>query len=102
MPRNSGVFGLGEGSAQLFSARRTPLGSRGEKIFKNLLERGEKPKNWGVRGAGRWRRGTLYRVCGATFGSGNETSGSVARGALRAGTSTAGTRLRSQRFTPLI
>ena len=36
LPRNSGVFGLSEGAAQRFSARRTWTGSRGEKIFKNL------------------------------------------------------------------
>lgn len=49
------------------------------KIFKN---RGGKPKNWGVRRVGRWHEGTLYRVCGVIFGSGNETSGSVAKGAV--------------------
>lgn len=36
LPRNSGGFGLGEGAARRFSARRTLLGSRGEKIFKNF------------------------------------------------------------------
>ena len=36
LPRNSRVFGLGEGVAQRFSARRTLPGARGEKIFKNL------------------------------------------------------------------
>ena len=35
-----------------------------------------------MRGTGRWCRGTLYRVRGAIFGSGNETSSSVARGAV--------------------
>ena len=48
LPRNSGVFGLGEGAARRFSAQRTVPGGRGEKIFKNLLERGGKPKKWGV------------------------------------------------------
>lgn len=38
LPRNSGVFGLGDGAAQRFSARRTLLGSRGEKIFKKGVE----------------------------------------------------------------
>ena len=33
-PRNSGVFGLSEGAARRFSARRTVAGTRGEKIFK--------------------------------------------------------------------
>lgn len=34
LPRNSGAFGLGEGAARRFSARRTGAGVRGEKIFK--------------------------------------------------------------------
>ena len=69
LPRNSRVFGLGEGVARRFSARRTVPGTRGEKIFKNFLERGGKPKNWGTRGAGRWIGGALYRVRGAIFRS---------------------------------
>lgn len=36
LPRNSAVFSLVGGAAQRFSARRTPAGARGEKIFKNL------------------------------------------------------------------
>ena len=36
LPRNSGVFGWREGAARRFSARRTPAGARGEKIFKNF------------------------------------------------------------------
>lgn len=36
LPRNSGGFGLGERAARRFSAQRTLLGSRGEKIFKNF------------------------------------------------------------------
>ena len=102
LPRNSAVFEWREGAARRFSARRIVPGARGEKFFKNFLERGEKPKNWGARGVGKWCRGALYRVRGAIFGSGNETSGSVARGALRAGVSATATRLRSQRFVPLI
>ena len=47
LPRNSGVFEWREGAARRFSARRTVPGGRGEKIFKNLLERGGKPKKWG-------------------------------------------------------
>lgn len=39
-------------------------GHSGRKIFKNLLERGEKPKNWGARGVGGWSGRTLYRVRG--------------------------------------
>ena len=34
LPRNSGVFGLGESAARRFSARRTPAARLGEKIFK--------------------------------------------------------------------
>ena len=63
LPRNSGSFGGRGGAARLFSARRTLPGGRGEKIFK----KGEKPKNWGARGAGRWSRDTLYRVCRVIF-----------------------------------
>lgn len=59
LPRNSAVFGCLEGAARRFSARRTVPGARGEKFFKNLLERGGKPKNWGARGAGRWIGCTL-------------------------------------------
>lgn len=62
LPRNSGVFGRCEGAARRFSARRTVPGARGEKIFKNFLERGEKPKNWDAEGAGRQSGRTLYRV----------------------------------------
>lgn len=64
LPRNSGVFGLGDGTARRFSARRTVPGTRGEKIFKNFLERGRKTEKLGYE---RWRRGSLYRVCGAIF-----------------------------------
>lgn len=45
LPRNSGVFGLVEGAARRFSARRTLPGSRGEKIFK----KGAKNPKIGVR-----------------------------------------------------
>lgn len=34
LPRNSGVFGLGEGAARRFSARRTWVGARSEKFLK--------------------------------------------------------------------
>ena len=86
LPRNSGVFALDEGAAQRFSARRTVPGRLGGKIFK----KGAKIEKLGC---GRCRRGsrrTLYRVCGMIFGPGNETSSSVAGGALRAGASTTG------------
>ena len=67
LPRNSGVFGWREGVVRRFSARRTWAGARGEKIFKKFFKGGEKPKNWGARGVGRWPGGTLYRACGAIF-----------------------------------
>ena len=35
-PRNSGVFGRRAGAVWRFSARQTPVGARGEKIFKNF------------------------------------------------------------------
>lgn len=38
LPRNSAVFGLSEGATERFSARRTPAGARGEKIFKKGAE----------------------------------------------------------------
>ena len=47
LPRNSGVFGLGEGAARRFSARRTWVGARGEKIFKNFLKEGRKTQKLG-------------------------------------------------------
>ena len=69
LPRNSAVFGRREGAARRFSARRTPPGGRGEKIFKNFYKRGENPKNWGAGGVGRWLGRTLYRVYGAILGA---------------------------------
>ena len=69
LPRNSGVFGLDEGAARQFSARRTPAGARGEKIYKKFFKRGEKPKNWGAKGAGRWVGDASYRVCGVILGA---------------------------------
>lgn len=38
LPRNSGGFGLGEGAARRFSARRTPAARLGEKFFKKGVE----------------------------------------------------------------
>ena len=38
LPWNSGVFGWREGAARRFSARRTPAGWLGEKIFKKGVE----------------------------------------------------------------
>ena len=38
LPRNSAVFGLGEGAARRFSARRIWVGWLGEKIFKKGVE----------------------------------------------------------------
>lgn len=42
-------------------------GGWAKKFFKNFYKRGENPKNWGARGAGRWPEGTLYRVCEVIF-----------------------------------
>ena len=42
-------------------------GLTGQKNFKKFLKTCEKPKNWGVRGAGRWCRGALYRACRGDF-----------------------------------
>ena len=67
LPRNSAVFEWREGAARRFSARRTLPGWLGEKIFKNFLKEGWKTEKLGC---GRWCRGSLYRVCGAIFGSG--------------------------------
>lgn len=52
LPRNSGVFGWVTGAARRFSARRTVPGDRGEKIFKKGVEKDEKSKIGGARGAG--------------------------------------------------
>ena len=53
-------------------------------------------------GAGAAYIGCVGRFLGAIFGSGSETSGSVAKGALRTGDSMTDARLRSQSFAPLI
>ena len=42
-----------------------------KKFLKIFKKRGEKPKNWGARGARRWTERTLYRVCEVIFGSGS-------------------------------
>ena len=68
LPRNSRVFGLGEGAGRRFSARRTVSGGWGEKIFKKKGQiRAKNPKIGGTRGAGRWSGSTLYRVCEMIF-----------------------------------
>lgn len=82
--RNSGVFGLSKGATRRFGARRTLPGRLGEKIFKNLLERGENPKN-GVREVPEGAPRAPYIGCARTiFESGGWAPCSVARGALRA------------------
>ena len=63
LPRNSGVFGLGEGAARRFSARRTLLGSRGEKIFK----KGVKNRKIGVREVPEGDLGAPYIGCAGQF-----------------------------------
>lgn len=46
--REWAVFGLGEGAARRFSARRTLTGVRGEKFFKKFLKRGVENRKIGV------------------------------------------------------
>lgn len=60
-------FWSGRGRGEAIQRTADATGGRGEKIFKNLLERGEKPEKWGEGGAGRWSGCTLYRVRGAIF-----------------------------------
>ena len=72
LPRNSAVFGLGEGTARRFGARRTLAGTRGEKFLKIFKKRGGKPKI-GVRevpggGAGAPYIGCAGRLLGAFLG----------------------------------
>ena len=59
LPRNSAVFGLGEGTARRFSARRTLPGGRGEKIFK----KGAKTRKIGVREVPEGGLGAPYIGC---------------------------------------
>ena len=42
-----------------------------KKILKTFKKGGENPKIGGARGAGRWCRGSLYRVCEVIFRSGD-------------------------------
>ena len=72
LPRNSAVFEWREGAARRFSARRTPAGARGEKIFK----KGVKNLKIGVRevpegGAGVPYTGRAGRFLGAIFEPGS-------------------------------
>ena len=67
LPRNSGVFEWREGAARRFRARRTLPGARGEKIFKNFLERSGKPKNWGMGGVPECGAGAPYIGCARRF-----------------------------------
>ena len=55
LPRNSGVFGLSEGAARRFSARRTVPGQLGEKIFK----KGVKSRKLGCERGRKGMRGHL-------------------------------------------
>lgn len=66
LPRNSAVFEWCEGAARRFSARRTVPGDRGENFFKNLLERGGKPKI-GVREGSDGGLGAPYIGCAVQF-----------------------------------
>lgn len=59
LPRNSGVFGWREGAARRFSARRTWVGARGEKIFK----KGAENRKIGVREVPKGGAGAPYIGC---------------------------------------
>lgn len=63
-------FRVAQGCGAAIQRTADMAGARGEKIFKKFLKTCEKPKNWGVGGTGRRSGCTLYRVCGAIFGSG--------------------------------
>ena len=72
LPRNSRVFGLGESAARRFSARRTLLGSRGEKIFKKGVENLKIGVREGSEGGLRAPYiGSAGRFLGAIFRSGS-------------------------------
>lgn len=58
-----GGFGLGEGAARRFSARRTVAGTRGEKIFK----KGAKNLKIGVREVPESGAGAPYVECAGRF-----------------------------------
>lgn len=66
LPRNSGVFGLGEGAARRFSARWTAPGARGEKFFKNFLK-GVKNLKMGVQEGSEGGLGAPYIGCAGRF-----------------------------------
>lgn len=69
------------------------------KIF---LKEGEKPKNWGVRGAERWIGGALYRAYGAIFRSGNQPLAALLKVGFVQVSQLRAPALRSQRFAPLV
>ena len=62
-------FWVARGRGAAIQCTADSAGTIGQKNFKKGAEKGGKLKNWGARGAEKWRRGTLYRACGAIFGS---------------------------------
>lgn len=63
LPRNSAVFGWRKGAARRFSARRTWVGARGEKIFK----KGAENRKIGVREVPKGGAGAPYIGCAGQF-----------------------------------
>lgn len=63
-------FWFGRGCGAAIQRTADAAGLIWRKIFKKGVKKGEKPKNWGARGAGRWSWSPTCRVCGAVFRSG--------------------------------
>lgn len=63
-------FRVARGCGEAIQRTADSAGTIGQKNFKKGAEKGGKLKNWGARGAEKWRRGTLYRVHGMIFRSG--------------------------------
>ena len=57
-------FWVGYGRGEAIQRTADSTGRSGPK---NFLKRAEKSKNWGPRGAEKWRRDTVYRVCEGDF-----------------------------------
>lgn len=64
-------FWAGRERGEAIQRTADTAGRSGQKKFKKGAKKGEKPKNWGAGGAGRWRGGILYRVCEAIVRPGN-------------------------------
>ena len=64
-------FWVARGCGAAIQRTADSAGTIGQKNFKKGAEKSGKLKNWGAGGVGRWLGRTLYRVCGAIFGSGD-------------------------------